>query len=255
MIDSHAHLTGRFGDVERGREVDKIILAASNIDESEKNIQLAKEEPKRYYPAVGIHPQCTDPLNKKSTENQVDILDKLIESNRKLIVTVGECGLDATPPPAEERERSRKEQVELFSGQIDLAIKYKLPLMIHARKAVDEVIEILKEFKDAFGVFHCYTGGIKRIKKILDLGKWYFGVDGNITYEVCLEGVVKNIPKDRLLAETDTPFLAPLPFRGQINKPDYVRYVYQKIAELWGVDLAQAEATLDGNAKNLFNII
>jgi TatD DNase family protein len=67
--------------------------------------------------------------------------------------------------------------------------------------------------------------------------------------------VVKNIPKDRLLAETDTPFLAPLPFRGQINKPDYVRYVYQKIAELWGVDLAQAEATLDGNAKNLFNII
>jgi TatD DNase family protein len=120
---------------------------------------------------------------------------------------------------------------------------------------VDEVIEIMAEYKNLSGVFHCYSGGKKRIKKILDLlGEWYFGFDGNLTYEVGLEEVVKIIPRERILAETDSPLLTPEPFRGQENRPVYVKYVYQKIADIWGESFEKTEEIIDANAKRLFKI-
>jgi len=127
-------------------------------------------------------------------------------------------------------------------------------LIVHAREAVNEVVEILSAYK-AFGVFHCYTGGKKRISKILDLNKkWYFGIDGNLTYEEGLGEVVKNIPKDRLVLETDSPFLTPEPFRGEENKPEYVEYVYKKVADLWQMSMEEVEKIIDENAKNLFDL-
>ena len=136
-----------------------------------------------------------------------------------------------------------------------MAQKYKLPLIIHARKAVDEVIEILKDYKNLRGVFHCYAGGKKRIKDVLELGEnWYFGIDGNLTYEIGLEEVVANIPKDRLILETDCPWLTPIPHRGEENKPKYVEYVYKKVAELWQMSCEETEKIIDGNAKRLFSI-
>jgi len=162
--------------------------------------------------------------------------------------------LDFSTPPPDEKERSREEQEILFRGQIEIAKKYNLPLIIHARKAVDEVIEILGEYKKISGVFHCYAGGKKRIKKIMELGEmWYFGIDGNLTYEEGLSEVVAEIPKDRLLLETDCPFLTPVPHRGEINKPEYVKFIYQKTAEIWKMEFAEVEKMIDGNARKLFN--
>lgn len=251
MIDTHAHINKRFGI----KDIPTIqtILAASNVEEGENNIKLAKIH-KNLFASVGIHPQQTDPENRQSIDEQLNRLDKLIKDNQKFIVAVGECGLDFSPAPEGEKDRSKKDQERLFRGQICLGLKYKLPIIVHARQAVDEVMQILSEYK-ALGVFHCYTGGKKRINKILDLKKkWYFGIDGNLTYEEGLTEVVKNIPKDRLVLETDSPFLTPVPFRGEENKPEYVKYVYKKVAEVWQIGIEEVEKIIDENAKNLFNL-
>ena len=275
MIDTHAHLTGRFCDLPIGRQAVErvveeskkaglwgIVLAASNVEESVENIELWKKWKGFLFPAIGIHPQQTDSENTDSIDKQIEQLDELIGKNKKKIVAVGECGLDYSTPPPDEKERSKEVQEKLFRGQICLSVKYKLPLIIHARKAVDEVIEILSEYKNLKGVFHCYTGGKKRIKKVLALGKnWYFGINGNLTYENGLIEVVKEIPKERLVLETDSPFLTPEPFRGKKNKPVYVKYVYEKMSEIWdhvecdfGVRFEKCEKVIDKNARKLFRL-
>ena len=258
VIDTHAHLSEKFcPDVKSGQALIEeltVILAGSNVTDSRENIELAKNNLK-LWASVGIHPQCTDPENLDAIEKQLKLLEDMVKSN-KYVVAIGECGLDFSPPPPEERERSKEEQEKLFLGQIKIAKKYQKPLIIHARKAIDEVIEILKKYKNLSGVFHCYTGGKKRIQKVLGLGdQWYFGIDGNLTYEVGLAEVVAAIPKERLILETDSPFLTPVPFRGQTNKPEYVKYIYEKLAEIWKLSLNETEKMIDRNAKRLFNII
>ncbi len=104
------------------------------------------------------------------------------------------------------------------------------------------------------GVFHCYSGGKSRIKKVLDLpGEWYFGIDGNVTYDQGLQNVVKQIPENRLLLETDTPYLAPEPHRGETNTPANIPFIADQIAEIWEVEVEQVEKITTNNAENLFN--
>jgi len=252
MIDTHAHLSDKFGNDLKIEGLEGVILAASCLEDAQNNLKLA-ETNKKLWPALGIHPQDTDPENKLSTEKQLELLERL--AGDKKTVAIGECGLDFSPAPPGEKDRDQKEQEILFRGQIGIAQKHNLPLIIHARKAVDEVIEILKEYKNLKGVFHCYAGGKKRIQKILDLpGEWYFGIDGNLTYEDGLVEVVQNVPKDRLILETDSPFLAPIPHRGETNYPEYVKYVYNRLAEIWEMSLTETEKIIDGNAKKLFKI-
>ncbi|MDD4135636.1 MAG: TatD family hydrolase [Candidatus Shapirobacteria bacterium] len=239
MIDTHAHLE-TLCDVDKG--IDKIILAASNIDDSQNNLLLGEKYPEKLLIGVGIHPQECDASPAE--------LKKLIEENYEKITAIGECGLEFLG------DYDRKKQEKVFRDQIELAQQFDKPLIIHARKAVDETLEILKEYKNISGVFHCYAGGNKRIKKILDLGKdWYFGIDGNLTYEEGLVDVVKNIPKDRLVLETDSPFLTPEPFRGQENNPNNIVYVYKKVAEIWAKSFEETEEIIDENAKKLFKFI
>jgi TatD DNase family protein len=257
MIDTHAHLSKRFCDITVGegwKKLKAIVLAASCLNDSKENIKLANENT-RFYAAVGIHPQNTDPEKKISIREQLNLLEEMVKNNKKGVAAIGETGLDYSPALEGEEDRSRNDQEKLFRGQIEIAIKYKLPLIIHARGAVDEVIEILKGYKLARGVFHCYAGGKKRIKKVMELGDaWYFGIDGNLTYEVGLEQVVIEIPNDRLLLETDSPFLTPIPYRGEKNKPEYVEFVYKKVAEIWQKSFKEIEKIIDENAKRLFGI-
>jgi TatD DNase family protein len=234
MIDTHAHLDQILCDT-RG-EVSQIILAASDVDDSENNLKLAKKYD-FLLAAIGIHPQ--------SPSVEVKKLEKLIT---KEVIAIGECGLEFIG------DYNQKNQEICFRKQIELAQKYKIPLIVHARKAVDEAVEILKEYKNISGVFHCYAGGKKRIQKIIDLG-FYFGIDGNLTYEDGLVDVVKNIPKDKLILETDCPYLTPIPFKGEENKPAYVKYIYEKVAEIWGMNFTDTEKIIDANAKKLFKII
>jgi TatD DNase family protein len=169
------------------------------------------------------------------------------------VVAIGECGLEFTD---EVSELDRKKQVELFRKQIVMSQNVDRPLIVHSREASDEMLQILGEYKNLRGVIHCYTGGKKRIKKYMGLpGMWYFGIDGNLTYEIGLEEVVKNIPRDRLILETDSPYLTPVPFRGEKNCPEYVKYVYQKVSEIWQMSLETTEKIVDDNAKRLFNFV
>lgn len=239
MIDTHAHLD-ILCDVDK--EIDKIILAGARVDDSKNNLILGKKYPDKLLITVGIHPQ---EINDSPAE-----LKKMVDESYKDIVAIGECGLDFSS------DTDTKKQEEIFRAQIELAQKYKLPLIIHARKAVDEVIEILKEYKDLSGVFHCYAGGNKRIKRVIELGdNWYFGIDGNVTYEEGLMDVVKNIPQDRLVLETDSPYLTPVPFRGETNSPKNVLYIYKKVAEIWDKSFEETEKIIDENAKRLFKIV
>ncbi len=262
MIDTHAHLSKRLcdsaGEVLRNiKDANiKVVLAASNLTDSKENIELANENMGILYAAVGIHPQDTEPEVKISIREQLDMLDSYVINNIDTVVAIGECGLDYSPAPPEERDRDKNEQEELFRGQIELAIKHNKPLIIHARKAVDETVEVLKEYKNIKGVFHCYAGGKKRIGKVLKLGEnWYFGIDGNLTYEDGLSEVVKNMPQDKLLIETDSPFLTPAPFRGETNNPTNIKYIYQKVSEIWEKNLEETEKIIDENAKRLFKLV
>lgn len=238
MIDSHAHIDSTLCDISGVEGLEAVILSGASLEGSKNNLLLAEKYP-RLYPAVGIHPQ--------EISDDINLLEELVKNPKT--IAVGECGLEYLG------EIDKEKQEIYFRKQIELAQKYQKPLIIHARKAVEETIKILGEYENLKGVIHCYSGGKKRVKKILDLpGEWYFGFDGNLTYEVGLEEVVKIIPSNRILAETDSPLLTPEPHRGEENKPAYVKYVYQKIADIWGESLEKTEEIIDGNVKRLFLI-
>ena len=241
MIDTHAHLSSRFSEEIEIEGLDYVVLAASCLQDSKDNLELSKIN-KKLLPAIGIHPQ--------EINNSFDTLEKMFDDR---VVAIGECGLEFTN---EVSEPDQKKQIELFRKQIVMSQNVNRPLIVHSRQASDETLEILREYNNLRGVIHCYSGGKKRIKKFLELpGEWYFGIDGNLTYEIGLEEVVKNIPKDRLILETDSPYLTPVPYRGEKNCPEYIKYVYQKISEIWEMSLEVTEKIIDDNAKRLFKIV
>lgn len=241
MIDTHAHLSSRFGEEMKISNLDYVILAASCIQDSKDNLELSKIN-KKLLPAIGIHPM--------EANKDFATLEKLYDDR---VVAIGECGLEFTD---EVSETEKKEQVELFRKQIVMSQNVGRPLIVHSRQASDEMLEILSEYENLSGMIHCYSGGKKRIKKYLDLpGRWCFGIDGNLTYEMGLEEVVKNIPKDRLILETDCPYLTPVPHRGEKNYPEYIKYVYQKVSEIWQISLGSTEKIIDDNAKKLFKLV
>ena len=241
MIDTHAHLSSRFSEEIKIKGLDYVVLAASCLQDSQDNLELSKIN-KKLLPAIGIHPQ--------EINNSFDTLEKMFDDR---VVAIGECGLEFTN---EVSEPDQKKQIELFRKQIVMSQNVNRPLIVHSRQASDETLEILREYNNLRGVIHCYSGGKKRIKKFLELpGEWYFGIDGNLTYEIGLEEVVKNIPKDRLILETDSPYLTPVPHRGEKNCPEYIKYVYQKISEIWEMSLEVTEKIIDDNAKRLFKIV
>lgn len=257
MIDTHAHLNfpqlanqiDQIVENSKKAGLTGIIIASSNLKDSFLSVELAKKYPDFLYASVGIHPQNTDPENGTSVESQLVSLEKLLTTN---IVAIGETGLDFSPAPPGEKDRTKEEQEQLFKGQMTLALKYKLPLVIHAREAVDEAIDLLSNSSTLKGVFHCYAGGKKRVAKVLNLpGSWYFGFDGNLTYDAGLQNILTFIPKDRILIETDSPLLAPVPHRGEINTPVFLPFIQQKVNEIFKEDLA---AQILENTKKLFSL-
>lgn len=231
MIDTHSHVATKIEVLEF------VVLSGANIADSKNNIELSKNNPK-LLAAVGVHPQ--------EIHDDINDLEKLIMPE---VVAIGECGLEFIDNVDKEK------QIIYFKKQIELSQKYNKALIVHSREAAEKTLEILKSYQNLRGVIHCYTGGKKRIKQYLELGEdWYFGIDGNVTYEEGLVEVVKNIPKDRLVLETDSPYLTPVPFRGQENCPQNIKYIYQKVAEIWGMSFEETERIIDENAKKLFQL-
>ena len=254
LIDTHAHLDDekfahdRAAVIERAREsgVVKIITMGDSLDSSARSVALAEKfEP--VYAAVGIHPEEAQPMT-AATDEQLAAW-----AAQEKVVAIGEIGLDYY---WEKDEEKRALQRAIFVRQLDLARQLRLPVCIHDREAHGDMMKILKtEGRGLRGVLHCYSGSWEMAAELLK-GDWYFGIDGPLTYKNAakLPEIVQRLPAERILVETDSPYLSPMPFRGKRNEPAHVLYVAKKAAELRGESLeAFARATRE-NTRELYGI-
>lgn len=264
MIDVHCHLNFHAFEkdcdevIRRASEagVIKIINVGTKIDSSEKAIELAKEY-ENLYAIVGVHPHHADKIEK---DWEIE-LEKLAKDPK--VVAIGECGMDYYSYKSNDIVDPNL-QKEVFIKQIELAHKLKLPLQIHNRHAGKDIIEILMNHKSQLlnppGMFHCVSGDIDFLKEVLDLG-FYIGFDGNITYKgkafgetTELKDLVRYAPLDRIVTETDSPFLTPKPYRGTRNMPEYVIIVGKFLAEIKGVSFEEIKEQTTKNANTVFKL-
>ena len=266
MIDVHCHLN--FGSFKNDYDevinkaitdgVKIIIIASTDIESSTLAIDLAKKY-ENLYAIVGIHPHNADKL-----ENDWDTKLLRIAKSSKKVVGIGEIGLDYFSHDGNaiiEPDLQKK----VFIRQIEIANELKIPLQIHNRLAGSDILEILINHKSLIinqppGMFHCMSGNLDFLKKVINLG-FYIGFDGNITYEGIAKGenttltdLVSNTPIDRVLTETDSPYLAPEPYRGSRNTPSHVIIVAEEIAKIKDLNINVVKSKTFKNAEQLFNL-
>lgn len=219
-----------------------VVSCGVNTETSKANIELSEKYP-FIYAAVGYHGLNTEDV----PENYIEVLSELI-GNRK-VVAIGEIGLDYHY----ERE-TRDFQLEIFRRQIEFANEHNLPVIVHDREAHEDTLKILKELKPK-GVLHCFSGSVEMAKEIIKLGM-YIGLGGAVTFKNAVKPVevAAFVPEDRLVLETDAPYMTPVPFRGQRCTSLHIPYTAEKIAEVRGVDTQYLLDITDRNARELFSI-
>jgi TatD DNase family protein len=253
MIDSHCHLNMRplldsASDLiaeatEAG--VHTIINVGADLESSEKAVALAAEYD-ACYAVVGIHPHDAKTCDARTLDRIRDL------AAMKKVVAIGEIGLDYY------RDLSPRDiQGRAFRQQLELAIELKMPIVIHTRDAMDDTIDIVREY--AFdlpgGVFHCFPGTVDEAEIVFALG-FHISVGGVISYKNAgMAKVAAAVPLDRLLLETDAPYLTPMPFRGNQNKPSYVTLVAEKLTELRTESFLEIERETDRNCQKLFRLV
>lgn len=255
MVDSHCHLDfpdyqGDFSEVIKRAQtaLEFVINVGTDIKASERVVDLGEEYP-FMYSSVGIHPY------EAATVTTVD-LDRLatLASNDK-VVAVGECGLDYSR--LNNGDEDKKIQKKLFQEHIKIANSQQLPLIVHCRDAYEDLLDIfIKGSNEWRGVIHCYLGDVELANKFMDLG-FYVSFTGIITFKnaaPALLEAVRQVPLDRMLIETDAPFLAPSPHRGKRNEPAYVVEVANKIAQIKNIDPEEVDQQTSKNARILFGI-
>jgi TatD DNase family protein len=253
LIDSHAHLDDKRFDGDRDRlikslkenGIELVINPGADLQSSIKAVSLA-EKYENIYAAVGVHPHSA----KEMDDSTVEILKSF--THRDKVVAIGEIGLDYYYDNSP-RDIQRKRFIE----QLNLAKEVDLPVIIHSREAAQETFDILKDAQDGTleGVLHCYSGSVEMAKEYIKLG-FYISIAGPVTFKNSriLKEVAKEVPLDKLLIETDSPYLTPEPYRGKRNEPIYVRYVAGTIAEAKGLEFAEIEKITSRNTKKLFRI-
>ena len=251
LIDSHAHLLKEeFGD-ELEKELDKIarsnIKIVNNIGYNLKSSAEAVKLTERYrflFAAVGVHPYDIKDFESNNAE---EFIYSLTKSDR--VVAIGEIGLDYFRNISDFGK-----QREYFRRQILIAKELELPIIIHSRDAFEDTFNIIREVNYFNGVFHSFDYGIDEAKKVLDSGM-FISFSGMLTFKGKdkLREVAKIVPLDRILFETDSPYLAPVPKRGKRNTPLYVEYVYKTFAEIRGIELKKLEKIVEDNFIDLFS--
>lgn len=254
LIDTHAHLNFPSFKGDRREIIQQclnkdiwIINVGTDLETSKKAVQISETFKEGVYAAVGHHP-----LYFKQTFLEEDY-EKLADSPK--VVAIGEIGLDylKIPKDSESRASFKQGQETLFKKQLDLAGKLNLPIIIHCRMAHHDLIEILKEgtfSQNHPGVIHCFTGNWKQAQQYLDLG-FYLGFNG-IIYKLNLEGIIKKVPLDRIVVETDCPYLTPPEFSFSRNDPRATKLIAEQISKVKGIDLEKVEETTFQNARELF---
>ena len=252
MIDSHCHLDhepllSNINDViKRSKEIGlKKILTISTSLKSFENIKKIIEVDEMIYGSIGIHPH----------ESSKDIInpDYIIDNakNYEKIIGVGETGLDFYY-----ENSKKKDQIDSFTKHIEAAISLNYPLIVHSRSAEKETFDILNQYKKSNIkiLMHCFTGSKEFAKKLMTLNA-YFSASGIITFKnsIDLQETFKFIDKDRILIETDSPFLAPTPMRGKKNEPSYIKYTLEKLSEIKSISFKDLEQITSKNFNNLFS--
>jgi len=248
IIDTHTHLDNeKFQNdvdevIKRAQKagVEKFIIPAADPNDLPKAVELAEKYNDIFF-AVGVHPVDIDKYEDKF------LLDFI---NHPKCVAVGEIGLDYHWV---KEEKKRKKQQEFFKRQIEIALEYKKPVIIHIREATEKSIEIIEKYPEIKGVFHCFNAA-QQLLKFSE--RFYYGIGGVITFKNAkkLINVFSKIPKNRVVIETDSPYLAPHPHRGKRNEPFYTTLIRDKIAELWNETKEKVEEVTTQNAKRLFLI-
>lgn len=264
MIDAHCHLN--FITFEKDYDeaikratdqgVEIIIVTGTSVESSQRAVEFSQKYP-NIYAIVGVHPHHADKVT-KGWDKEIDRLAKMPKT-----IGIGEVGMDYYNYKSNGIS-DPKLQREIFSRQIEISIDNKLPLQIHGRHAGKDILEILSEYKDQLleipGMFHCFAGSIDYLEKVLAMG-FYVGFDGNITYEGLAPGedtnlsdLVAKAPLEKIITETDSPYLPPVPHRGSRNEPSYVIIVGNSIAKIKNISFDVVNKITSENTKRVFKL-
>ena len=250
IFDSHAHYDDEAFDNDRADVINKIkdagvckvMNCGSSLETSESTVQLTKKYD-FIYGAVGIHPEYAD----SEIYNISKISDLL---NNEKIMAVGEIGLDY-----HYEGYDRDSQIKLFKEQMDIAKNMHYPVVIHDRDAHSDTFNVIKEFKGVTGVLHCFSASVELEREAVKLG-YYIGFTGVVTFKNARRAVdvAKDVPDDRLLVETDCPYMTPVPYRGERNDSSYLVHTIKKLAEIKNMEYEKVCSISYENASRLFNI-
>lgn len=253
FIDTHTHLYDEAFEGDYDAVVDRAVAAGiskmilPDIASSSRQdmFDLADRHPGVLYPCLGLHPEDVQ-------DDWEAAWAELSNWQGRKIWAIGETGLDFYWS-----KDHIIEQEEVFRRHIRLALETELPLIIHVREATGAVLKILEEFKSEKlkGSMHAFTGSIETFREISKTGDWYFGIGGVVTFKKAgIADTVKDIPLERIILETDSPYLTPVPYRGKRNESAYIPYIAQKIADVKGISVEEVAQVTTANAKTLFNI-
>ena len=247
MIDTHCHLYDKkiINNLEKivknahDNNISKMICIGDNVQTSQQSVAIANKY-EQIYASVGVHPHEA----KDTPALYLDIIKK--NMLHKKVVAIGEIGLDY-----HYNFSDPKIQKKVFREQLELAKELDVPVVVHCREADQELYDVILESKHSKGVIHCFASDVLFARKIIDLG-YYISFTGMVTFIESLELVVKEINIKNLLVETDAPYLAPIPYRGKVNQPAYVKEVAAKIAELKNLSIQEVDDITTKNAFSLF---
>jgi TatD DNase family protein len=254
FIDTHSHLYDEAFISEEDLAVARAVEAGvtqmilPDIDSASRDamFRLAERHPGTLFPTLGLHPTSVG----ANWKDEMDAVEKALPKHR--IWAIGEIGIDCYWS-----KEFLEQQKEVFRLQLEIAHRNSLPVIIHSRESTELIINILKEHKHLglHGVFHAYSGSAETFRELHKLGDWYIGIGGVLTYKkASIAETVRNIPLDRIVLETDSPYLTPVPHRGKRNESSYIPHIGAKLAELTSADLSEVAETTTQNARKLFNI-
>lgn len=251
FIDTHSHLYSEEFDsdieevITRAKEsgLGKIVLPDIDSTCRNKMLDLSASHPDYLYPLIGLHPTSV----KENYKEELKKIEQLLEKGK--FWGIGETGIDLYWD-----QTFRDQQIEAFSFHIELALKHDLPLIIHARESLNEIFSVLDNYKDEklTGIFHCFSGNEEEASRAIEKG-FFLGIGGILTFKNSnLRDLIKKIRLENIVLETDSPYLAPVPYRGKRNESAYLIKVAEKLAEIHNVSLKTIESVTTENATKIF---
>ena len=253
MIDTHAHIDDSqyqenleaFIAQQQSEGVEAILVPGVEVATLAAVREVCQRFPGYLYPAIGLHPENITP----NWEQDLDTMEADLKAHESEYIAIGEIGLDYHFDTT-----YKSEQQVALRRQLGWAVERDLPVMIHSRDATEDCLNILREFPSLRGVMHCYSGSNETAKQIIDMGL-YLGIGGVITFKNCkLRENLNGIPLERLVLETDAPYMAPVPYRGQRNESRWMKYVADVLAEVYKTDFEHIDRVTTANAKALFRL-